>query len=374
VAFVAHSASAKDQLWVRGLNTFAAQPLAGTEGASHPFWSPDSRFIGFGADGKLKKIDANGGTAVTLAAAPNLRGGTWNGDDVILFADQGGPLQRVSSAGGASRPATRLDEAKTEVNHRFPYRFPWFLADGRHFLYVALIGSQTHTNLRIGSLDSTETKPLLEADSNAVYASGHLLYLRESNLMAQPFDPKRLATTGDAVLIAEQVGHIYNAAGTFGIFSVSANGVLAYVNGGSGALGLTWLDRTGKRHGNIGDPGILGRFRISPDGKSAAIWANVGGNQDIWIYDLERRLPRRFTFDPAVELDALWSPDGRIVVFNSNRKGRFDLYRKSADSMGAEELLYADDMTKNPSSWSPDGRFLLYSAIARRRFTTGCCP
>jgi Tol biopolymer transport system component len=267
-------------------------------------------------------------------------------------------LLRVSSAGGASRPASRLNEAKTESNHRFP----WFLPDGRHFLYCALISGQTHTNLRIGSLDSMETKPLLEAESNGAYASGYLLYLRESNLMAQPFDPKRLATTGDAVPIAEKVGHIYNAAGTFGIFSASTNGVLAYVNGGSGALGLTWLDRTGKRLGNVGNPGLLGRLRISPDGKSAAVTENVGGNQDIWIYDLERRLPRRFTFDPAAELDALWSPDGRTVVFNSNRKGRFDLYRKSADGTGAEELLYADDMTKNPSSWSPDGRFLLYSA------------
>jgi Tol biopolymer transport system component len=359
LAFVAHAAAGQDQLWVRSLDTFVAQPLAGTEGASYPFWSPDGRFIGFGADGRLKKIDANGGPTMTLADAPAFRGGTWNGDGVILFADQApGPLLRVSSAGGASRPASRLDEAKTEV----ATRFPWFLPDGRHFLYCALIANQTHTNLRIGSLDSMEAKPLLEAESNGVYASGYLLYLRESNLMAQPFDPKRLATTGDAVPIAEKVGHIYNAAGTFGIFSASTNGAVAYVNGGSGALGLTWLDRTGKRLGNVGDPGLLGRFRLSPDGKSAAVTGSVGGNWDIWIYDLERHLPRRFTFDPASELDALWSPDGRTIVFNSNRKGRLDLYRKSADGTGAEELLYADDIGKFPSSWSPDGRFLLYSA------------
>jgi Tol biopolymer transport system component len=358
LAFVAHAAAGQDQLWVRSLNTFVAQPLAGTEGASYPFWSPDSRFIGFGADGKLKKIDANGGPTMTLADAPAFRGGTWNGDGVILFADQApGPLLRISSAGGASRPATRLDDAKTEVAHRFP----WFLPDGRHFLYCALIASQTHTNLRIGSLDSMEAKPLLEAESNGVYASGYLLYLRESNLMAQPFDPKRLATTGDAVPIAEKVGHIYNAAGTVGIFSASTNGVLAYVNGGSGALGLTWLDRNGKRLANVGDPGMLGRLRLSPDDKSAAVTGNVDGNQDIWIYDLERHLPRRFTFDPASELDALWSPDGRTIVFNSSRKGRLDLYRKSADGTGAEELLYADDLGKFPSSWSPDDRFLLYA-------------
>jgi hypothetical protein len=139
---------------------------------------------------------------------------------------------------GASRPATRLDESKTEVSHRFP----WFLADGRHFLYCAVIGGQTHTNTHIGSLDSSDTKPLLEADSNAIYASGYLLYLRESDLMAQPFDPERLTTTGDPVLIAENVGHVFNR-GAFGVFSASANGVLAYVDGGMAARGLTWLDR-----------------------------------------------------------------------------------------------------------------------------------
>jgi Tol biopolymer transport system component len=189
-----------------------------------------------------------------------------------------------------------------------------------------------------------------------------MLYLRESNLMAQPFDPKRLATTGDAVPIAEKVSRIYSLAGAFGIFSTSANGVLAYVGGESGALGLTWLDRTGKHLGNVGDPGLLGGVRVSPDGKSAALWAETGGNRDIWIYDLERRLPRRFTFDPSPEVNAIWSPDGRTVVFNSARKGRFDLYRKNADGNGAEELLYADDMQKTPSSWSPDGRLLLYTA------------
>ena len=358
VAFVAQSAGGKDQLWVRSLSTFAAQPLPGTESASYPFWSPDSRFIGFGADGKLKKIDANGGPPVTLTPAANLRGGTWNGD-VILFASQVGPLQRVSSAGGASRPATQLDPSKMERNHRFP----WFLPDGLHFLCGVVADGQT-PNTRIGSLDSKNTKPLLQADSNAIYASGYLLYLRESNLIAQPFDPKRMTTTGDGVPIAEEVGHIYSSEAAFGVFSASANGVLAYVSGESGALGLTWLDRTGKRLGNVGDPGILGRFRISPDGKSAAGWSAQGGNRDIWIYDLDRRLPRRFNVDPARRIDAIWSPDGRTVVFNSARKGRLDLYRKNADGSGAEELLYADDMTKIPTSWSPDGQFLVYTATS----------
>src|SRR5262249_4094397 len=234
--------------------------------------------------------------------------------------------QRVSSVGGASRPATRLDESKTEGNHRFP----WFLADGRHFLYSALIPGQTHTNIRIGSLDSAGTKPLLEAHCAAIYASGYVLYLRESNLMAQPFDPKRLATTGDPVLIAENVGRIYGAAAAFGVFSASANGVLAYVNGEMGGFVLTWLDRTGKRLGNVGDSARPSRLRISPDGKSAAVTAIIRGNTDIWIYDRPRRLPPPLTLDPAPDEGALWSPDGRTVVFSPPPKGRFDLYRKNA--------------------------------------------
>jgi Tol biopolymer transport system component len=359
IAFIAHAANGKDQLWVRSLDTFTAQPLAGTEGASYPFWSPDSRSIGFAADGKLKRIDAAGGPSLTLADAPNFRGGTWSAGGVIVFAlnQTAAGLQRVSASGGAARPATTLDAAKGEVNHRFPS----FLPDGRHFVYTASIRSVDQAMVRLGTLDSTEVKPLPGADSNALFAAGHLLYLKESTLMAQPFDPDRLTTTGEAVPVAEKVAHIYTRSGSFGIFSVSWNGVLAYVAGEGGRLGLTWVDRDGKRLSTVGDPGLLNSVHLSPDGKSATVFT-MSGNRDIWVFDLARRLPRRFTFDPAQEEEAIWSPDGRTIVFNSNRKGHYDLYRKNADLTGAEELLYADDMTKIPSSWSPDGRFLLYTA------------
>jgi Tol biopolymer transport system component len=359
IAFIEHAANGKDQIWVRSLDTFTAQPLAGTEGASYPFWSPDSRSIGFGVDGKLKRIDAAGGPPLTLADAPNFRGGTWGAGGVIVFAQTTGGLQRVPASGGAARPATTLDGAKGEVNHRFPS----FLPDGRHFVYGALISSANQAMVRIGTLDSTEAKPLLGADSNALFAAGHLLYLKESTLMAQPFDPDSLTTTGEAVPVAEKVAHIYTLAGSFGVFSASGNGVLAYATGEGGRLGLTWVDRNGKRLSNVGDPSLLSRVHLSPDGTSAIV-NTMSGNQDIWVFDLARRLPRRFTFDPAQEQEAIWSPDGRTIIFNSNRKGRYDLYRKNADGTGAEELLYADDMNKIPNSWSPDGRFLLYTATS----------
>jgi Tol biopolymer transport system component len=357
VVFSARSGSGRDQLWVRSLDTFTAQALAGTEGGSYPFWSPDSRAIGFGADGALKTMDAKGGPAVTLANAPSFRGGTWNRDGVILYAyGTSGPLQRVLAAGGASLPVGKLDQAKAEVGQRFP----WFLPDGRHFLFSSMIAGGDHVDIRIGSLDSLDSKVLLEANSNAVYAAGRLLYLQAPNLMAQPFDPKRLATTGDAVPIAGKVGRIYSGAGSVGIFSVSDNGLLAYVSGDVGALGLTWFDRSGKRLSDVGEAGLLSGVNLSPDGKRAA--TAIKSPPDIWIYDLSGRLPARFTFDSAQEQEAVWSPDGRTIVFDSNRNGHYDLYRKNADGTGSEELIYSDSLAKTPTSWSPNGKFLLYHA------------
>jgi eukaryotic-like serine/threonine-protein kinase len=356
VAFSARSEGGIDQLWVRSLDTFMAQPLAGTEGGSYPFWSPDSRSIGFGADGALKKMEANGGPAVTLANAPTFRGGTWNRDGVILYAPgTSGPLQRVLAAGGAPLPVGKLDQAKAEVGQRFP----WFLPDGRHFLFSSLIAGSDHVDIRIGSLDSLDSKVLLEANSNAVYAAGRLLYLQAPNLMAQPFDPKRLATTGDAVPIAGKVGRIYTTGGSVGIFSVSDNGLLAYVTGDVGALGLTWFDRSGKRLSDVGEAGLLSGVNLSPDGKRAT--TAIRSPPDIWIYDLSGRLPARFTLDPAQEREAVWSPDGRTIVFDSNRNGHYDLYRKNADGTGSEECIYSDSLSKTPTSWSR-GNILLYNA------------
>ncbi len=362
LAFVA-TAQGNRLLWVRSLDAISAQSLAGTEGAMTPFWSPDSRSIGFFADGKLKRIEAAGGPALTLCEAPGGRGGTWNRAGVIVFAPNfRGGLQRVSASGGASSVVSKLDEARGETTHRWPY----FLPDGEHFLYLSATGPALDVGgaaaICVASLASQEGKLLLPADSNAVHAEGYLLFLRERTLMAQPFDTKRLATTGDAFPIAEQVQSTLRGTG---IFSVS-EGVLAYQTG-SGVSGsqLSWFDRIGKPLGMLGDLALYNNLCLSPDGKRAtvAITDPQTRGEDIWLYEVARGLRTRFTFDPADERQQAWSPDGSRIVFSSNRKGRFDLYQKVASGAGNEELLLESNLDKFPNSFSPDGRFLLYHAF-----------
>jgi Tol biopolymer transport system component len=357
LAFNARSADGKVQTWIRSLDTLTARPLQGTEGATHPFWSPDGRFLAFFADGKLKKIDASGGSPLTLCDAPGAVGGTWNREGVIVFTLGGGSLQKVSAGGGASTPLTSPDQTR----HDLAYRWPWFLPDGRHFLYLAI--AREHSSIRVGSLDSRESRPVLENQLNAIYAEGYVLYVRDTTLMAQPFDAKRLVTTGEAVPLADQIRTL--PISLRGVFSASESGVLVYQTGARTATQLTWFDRTGRRTATLGDPGDIFSLEFSPDRKYVAEARTdaQAGRGDIWIYDVARGLKTRFTFDPADERLAVWSPDGRRVVFNSNRNGHFDLFHKQANGVGSEELLLADNLDKNPSSWSPDGKFLLYEAL-----------
>jgi Tol biopolymer transport system component len=349
IVFGARTADGKRPLWVRALDGLTAQSLAGTEGATFPFWSPDSRFIAFFADGKLKKIDASGGPALTLADARLGRGGSWSRDGVIVFAPGvAEPLLRVSSAGGASSPIA-TDSGS----------FPWFLPDARHFVYQGSGGSA----IRVGSLDGSPSQ-VVGTGSNALYAQGHLLFLREDTLMAQPFDTKRFATAGEAVPVAERVQTVLDS-GRVGVFSVSETGLLAYREGAGNRGGiLTWVDRSGKRGATVGEAARQTSLEFSPDRTRVAVVVQDQAAEDVWIYDVSRGLRTRFTFDAARDIFPVWSPDGRSIVFSSNRRGRFfDLYRKAVDSVGAEELLYADDTNKRATSWSADGKLLLYDAI-----------
>jgi serine/threonine protein kinase len=359
MVFGGQSEDGVSRLWVRALDSMTAQPLSGTEGAtaSYPFWSPDSRSIGFSANGKLKKIDLSGGPAVTLADAPSFRGASWSPLGVILFAPTNtGTLQRIAAAGGTATPITTLDPARKENSHRWP----WFLPDGRHFLYDSGIPTSNDATIYVGSLDSHETRIVAQANSNAIYASGYLLFLRDNTLMAQPFEAERLATMGEALPLAEQIAFNSSARG---FFAVSSTGTLVFQSAVQAELELSWLDRTGKRLATVGEPGPLFRTSLSPDGKRAtvSVYDRAARNYDLWIYDLVRNLRSRFTFDPANEYEGVWSPDGSQIVFSSDRKGHRDLYRRLASGAGAEELLYADGLTKTPMSWSPDGKFMMYS-------------
>jgi Tol biopolymer transport system component/predicted Ser/Thr protein kinase len=356
VAFAATSADGKSLLWIRSLDALTGQALAGTEGAVRPFWSPDSRFLGFFADGKLKKIEVSGGPPITLCDASGGGGGAWGRDGVIVFspAPYSG-LVKVSASGGVATPATKLslDEAA--------HIRPSFLPDGRHFLYRAAL-SVTGGPIYVASLDTNDRKMLLnDTSSNVLYSQGHLLFLRDTTLMAQPFDTRRLALSGDAFPIAESI-QIQGSGNPYGLFSASENGVLAYQAGpGAGGLQLVWFDRTGKQISVLGDSTSDADLELSPDGKLLSVHnpAQAGNTLDIWLYDLARSLPTRFTFGENA-MTLIWSPDGSRVVFNSRQKGHLDLYQKASSGAGSEEPLLVDNSAKTPLSWSPDGRFILY--------------
>ena len=368
LVFGAKSADGSARLWLRSLDSAAAQPLAGTEGAdnAYPFWSPDGYSIGFGAEGSLRKVNISGGPAVALADAPGFRGASWSPQGVIVFAPQSaGPLQRVLAAGGGTpAPVTELDPARKENSHRWP----WFLPDGRHFLYAAVVaGGVNDATILVGSLDSRETRIVARANSNAVYASGYLLFLRDNILMAQSFDVKRLATTGEAFAVAGQVADHPRVVD--GFFTVSDKGTLIFQSGVQATQTLTWLDRTGKHIATEGEPGQISNVSLSPDGNRAmvAVFDRSAHNNDLWIYDLKRNLRSRFTFDPAAENAGVWSPDGSQIVFDSERKGHFDLYRKLSSGAGPEELLAADRTAKYPTSWTPDGKFVVYYSTSEQK-------
>jgi len=344
------------QLWIRSIDSLTARPIPGTELASQGFWSPDSRFIAFFAKGKLKKVDVSGGPVQTLADAQTSRGGTWNKDGVILFAAAfSGGLYRVPADGGEIAAVTKIDVSSNESGHFWPQ----FLPDGHHFVYLARTAKKETTGIYLGSLDSPETRMLVQSDAGARFAPpGYLLFLKERVLMAQPFNPEKLQLSGEPSVIAEQVG--YNPSNGRSFFCASDNGVLVYRTG-LALSRLTWIDRTGKELGSFEPGDSLLSPSLSPDEKRIAmVRADPSSGSDIWLLDISRQSSSRLTFDPAIDSNPVWSPDGSRIVFSSNRLGPYDLYWKPSSGAGNEELLLKSETAKFVTDWSSDGRFILY--------------
>ena len=358
LAFVAVDKDGKQFLWVRPLNAAAAQPLAGTEDAYMPFWSPDSRSLGFVAHGKLNRIDASGGPPLALCDAPLGRGAAWSNQGTVLFSPTvASPLFRVPASGGATQPMTKL--AAGNIAHRWPQ----FLPDDQHFLYYIWSSIQDQSGTYVASLDGSEPKLIVRGDSVGLYAPpGFLLYVQNGTLMAQRFDATALRLIGDAMPLAEHVG--LNGPKRRALFTVSQNGLLAYPVANQAASNqLLWFGRSGKKIGETGTPGNYSDVRISPDGQRLAVAKIVQSapNISLWVYDLARGVETRLTFDDANYATPVWSPDGRTITFSSNRGGALHLYQKPADGTGAISPLVVDGDVEQFPSWSSDGRYLLFS-------------
>ena len=360
VAFTARDEKGKVLLYVRRLSSLVPQAMPGTDDAMYPFWSPDSHEVGFFAEGKMKKISATGGPPQTICDATNARGGAWSAGGTIVFTPSTqNPLASVPAAGGLPQPASTLNLRQGENSHRWPS----FLPDGKHFLFWSRTSRGPHENMvYVGELGSLQAKMLMKSDSMAVYASGHLLFLREQSLMAQPFNLSRLEVSGDPVPIADHVS--MNGATARPLFSVSQTGALVYQSGDAeGDWDLQWTDRDGKQTGFAAPPDRYVTPRLSPDGTHLAvmIFNGVFGTGDIWVFDLARGTKTRLTFGPANQSKPIWTPDGKTVVYQSAQSGVPHIYEKPFDGSGSEKpVLVTPDGMELPDSFSPDGRYLVY--------------
>ncbi len=362
IAF-AMTVEGKANIYVRELGSLAEQRLNGTDEVSTIFWSPDSRTIAFIANDKLKKVDVGGGPVQVICNAPRAFTGAWSRDGVIVFGGADTGIRRVSAAGGEVSLLLPLDASRKEVRHLWPR----FLPDGRHFIYKSHNSSPTDPpEILVASIDGKERKLLFKGQTDVYYvAPGYLLFARDTTVMAQPFDVSKLEFTGEPVAVVENVG--LTAIGR-SQFSVSENGTLVYKPGSGGERQLTWFDRQGKEISKVGPPGIYEDVVLSPDGKRAAASRTVDGNGDIWVIDMERGVPTRFTFSPVFEDDPAWSSDGSYLIFSSPKDGdRRKIYRKIASGAGNEALI-SDDVRSAGSGldWSPDGKNIFFSSLGEK--------
>jgi eukaryotic-like serine/threonine-protein kinase len=353
----------KSVIWLYEVGSEEAKSLAGTEGGNFPFWSPDGKSLGFFADGKLKRLDLPGGPLQVLCDAPSGRGGTWNKDGVIVFTPRGvlrSALYRVSASGGTP---TKIG-GKLPGNGEASQRYPMFLPDGKHYLFLsATIAKRSEGDgIYVGSLDSDEYRLVVKTSANGAYAApGYLLYLRDRAILAQRFDAKRLQLTGEPMTVASEpqfLPRILRAT-----FAASDAGMLLVQKGGNVMVSrLIWYDRGGKEAGTVGEPEVYANPHVAANGKAVAVDKTdvTSQNTHVWTYDLPRGAAKRLTFYPGMDAMPVWSPDGTKVVFASSRSNVFNLYLKETNGAQEEKVICESDVDKYPNAWSRDGKTILY--------------
>ena len=354
-------------IWTYRLGEASAAALEGTEGASHPFWSADGKWIGFFAQGKLKKVALVGKSVQVICDAPNGRGGTWNKDGVILFTpDVFTGIYRVAAEGGTAAKVTDLDSARAESSQRWPV----FLPDGRHFIYLAanFSGHPENNGIFLGSLDTQEKRFLVAASSNAAYAEpGYLLYLRDGALVAQGFNQQNLAVKGEPEVVLRNID--YRPVVDLALFVAGPNGTVVAQTGSGGLESrLSWFDRGGKLLGNVGPPLTYANPSLSPDGKRLAFDQRSPERQEIgiWVYDLRTAVASKLTLDPSLNQAPVWTGDGKRIIFTSNRKIFNLVYQKNADGSGPETQITDLVGGRLVNCWdtSRDGAYMLLRSEA----------